>query len=80
MALDLSVRSYNSLTRLSCSRWRAVGVGATSLAAGILPTVRIVFPEPDFGRNINSRFAKDLDAYQDALAVKAVQGNDRRGE
>ena len=44
-----------------------------------LPTVRIAFPEPDFGRNINSRFAKDLDAYQDALAVKAVQGNDRRG-
>jgi len=26
-----------------------------------------------------SRFAKDLDAYQDALAVKAVHGNDRRG-
>ena len=44
-----------------------------------LPTVRIVFPEPDFGRNINSRFAKDLDAYQDVLAVNAVQGNDRRG-
>ena len=44
-----------------------------------LPTVRIVFPEPDFGRNINSRFAKDLDAYQEVLAFKAVQGNDRRG-
>ena len=44
-----------------------------------LPTVRIVFPEPDFGRNINSRFAKDLDAYQNLLTVRAVQGNDRRG-
>ena len=63
---------------LSCSRWRAVGVQPAS-QPGSLPTVRIVFPEPDFGRNINSRFAKDLDAYQDALAVKAMQGNDRRG-
>jgi hypothetical protein len=36
-------------------------------------------PEPDFRRNINSRFAKDLDAYQDVLAVKPVQGNDWRG-
>ena len=26
-----------------------------------------------------SGFAKDLDAYPDALAVKAMQGNDRRG-
>jgi len=37
---------------LSCSRWRAVGVQPAS-QPGSLPTVRLVFPEPDFGRNIN---------------------------
>jgi hypothetical protein len=31
------------------------------------PTVRIIFSEPDFGRNINSRLAQDLDACKDAL-------------
>ena len=51
----------------------------TSLAAGILTDCQDRIPRTDFDRNINSRFAKDLDAYQDALAVKAVQGNDRRG-
>ena len=56
-----------------CRCWR------DQLAAGILTDCQDRIPEPDFGRNINSRFAKDLDAYPGALAVKVVQGYDRRG-
>ena len=34
-----------------------------------LPTIGIIFPKPDFGRNINSRLTKDLDALQDAFVA-----------
>ena len=64
---------------LSCSRWRAVGVGATSLAAGILTDCQARIPRTRLRPEHQSGFAKDLDAYPDALAVKAMQGNDRRG-
>ena len=52
---------------------------STSLAAGILTDCEARIPRTRLWPEHQSGFAKDLDAYPDALAVKAMQGNDRRG-
>lgn len=68
MASGPSVRSCNTFTRLS-SRWRC-RCWPDQPRRRVLTDCQDRIPRTRLRPEDQSRFAKDLDAYQDALAVK----------